>query len=434
MRLVVIGGVAAGLSAAARARRLDRSLEIVVLEKGEIISYSACGIPYYIEGQVRSVAELIVHTAEQFERERNIAIRTRTEVARILHSRREVALAGGERIHYDKLIIATGARPARAGIAGADAPNVFTFSTLEEARRLKSFLAERKPRRAVVVGGGYIGLEAAGALRANGLAVTILTDTSDLLHRGDPDLTETLRGHLERCGVELGIGTAVKSIEGDKVAGVACDLVVLAAGLAPNIEIAAEADIEIGRTGAVRTDERCETSLLGVFAAGDCAETRHVVTGGAAWQPLGATANKMGRVAGANAAGARERFPGIAGTSIVRVCGLGVGLTGLSESQARREGFSPASARIEGRDRARYFRGAPTAVSLVADRATRRLLGGTVIGEHGVEGRINVIATALHNRMKVHDFEYLDLAYAPPFAPVWDPLAIAAQQLLKQLD
>jgi NADPH-dependent 2,4-dienoyl-CoA reductase/sulfur reductase-like enzyme len=433
MRLVVIGGVAAGLSAASRARRLDKSLEIVVLEKGELASYGACGIPYYIEGYVRSVAQLVVYTPEYFERERNITVRTLAEAVKISHPRREVTLANGEKLHYDKLVIATGARPDRKNIEGADQPHVFTLTTIEDARRLKTFLETQNPRRAVVIGGGYIGLEAAEALRSNCLAVTVLTDTSDLLHRGDGELTSIVRAHLEKNGVELRVDSAVRAIERDRVNGVACDLVILATGLKPNTELAEEAGIEIGRTGAIRTDDRTETNLLGVFAAGDCAETKHIVTGGAAWIPLGTTANKMGRVAGACAAGARERFPGVVGTSIVRVCGLGVAFTGLSVSQARREGFSPVQARIEHQDRAGYFRSRPTIVELVADRATGRLLGGSVIGEHDAAGRINVIATALHNKMKADEFENLDLAYAPPYAPVWDPLLIAAQQLLKSL-
>jgi NADPH-dependent 2,4-dienoyl-CoA reductase/sulfur reductase-like enzyme len=188
-----------------------------------------------------------------------------------------------------------------------------------------------------------------------------------------------------------------------------------------------------GSTGAIAVDERMQTSLGGVYAAGDCAETMHLVTGRPTHIPLGTTANKMGRVAGANAAGARERFAGIVGTSILSVFGLGIAMTGLSESQARREGFSPVAARIEARSRPRYFEGRLTSVELVADRGTGRLLGGVVIGEQGVAGRINVIASALHSRMKIDEFAGLDLAYAPPFATVWDPLLIAAQQLVQRL-
>jgi NADPH-dependent 2,4-dienoyl-CoA reductase/sulfur reductase-like enzyme len=210
-------------------------------------------------------------------------------------------------------------------------------------------------------------------------------------------------------------------------------MVVLAAGFQPNVEMAAAAGIEIGRSGAIRTDERMETNLRGVFAAGDCAEVTHLVTGRPTWIPLGTTANKAGRVAGACAAGARERFPGIVGTSIVSIFGAGFATTGFSAAQARAEGFSPVAVRIEANSRPRYYQGVKTTVELVADRTTRRLVGGSVIGEDGAAGRINVIATALQTRMRVDEFEQLDLAYSPPFAPVWDPILIAAQQLMKEL-
>ncbi len=432
MRLVVIGGVAAGLSAAARARRLDRSLEIVVLEKGDAISYGACGLPYYIEGQVGSVEDLILYTPEQFERERNIAVRTHARVSAIQHARREVTLDGGERVHYDRLVIATGARPAPAGIQGAEQPHVFSLHTLDDARRLDDFLKREQPRQAVVVGAGYIGLEVAGALRARGLNVTVLEASGNALSRQDPEFTRQVAQCLEQFRIELRLNAPVRAIERDRVAGVPCQLVVLAAGLKPNVEMAAEAGVELGPTGAIRVSERMETSLNGVYAAGDCAETTHLVTGRPVWLPLGTTANKMGRVAGASAAGARERFPGVVGTSIVRVCGVAFATTGLSAPQARREGFDPIVARIEAHERPGYFWGGPVTVELVADRSSRRLLGGAVVGGETSAGRVNVIATALAQRMRIGEFEQLDLVYAPPYAPVWDPLLIAAQQLAKQ--
>ncbi len=423
MRLVVIGGVAAGLSAAARARRLDPSLEITVLEKGDTISYGACGLPYYVEGRVRRAQELIVYTPEYFRKERRIEVRTGAAVAAIAHARREVSLAGGERVKYDRLVIATGARADR-GIDGAGQPHVFTLHTLADAERMRQFLAGKRPKRAVVVGGGYIGLEAADALRRRGLEVSIVTRGQAILHREDPELLRAVAKHLERHRVELRTGVKVCSVD-----DLATDLVVLGIGMKPNVELAREAGIEIGRTGAIHTSERMETSLGGVYAAGDCAETTHLVSGKPAWIPLGTTANKMGRVAGANIAGRRERFPGVAGTSILSVFGLGIAMTGLSAAQARRDGFQPVTARIEARAKPTYFGGRPTTVELVADRATGRLLGATILGEQGVAGRINVVATALQAKMTVEEFEGLDLAYAPPFAPVWDPLLIAAQQL-----
>lgn len=433
MSLVVIGGVAAGLSAAARARRLDPRIPITVLEKGPHVSYGACGLPYLVEGRVRRPEDLIVYTPEYFRKERGIDVRTGARVVAIAHPRREVALESGERVRYDRLVIATGARCDTSSVEGAAQPHVFTLHTLEDAERIRRFLKEKQPRRAVVVGAGYIGVEAADALRRHGLRVTVLERSEHALLRGDPNLTCAVRKQLEQHGVELRTAVNVAAIEPASVAGVPCDMAVVCAGFKPSTALAAEAGVEIGRTGAIRTDDRMETNLRGVYAAGDCAEVTHLVTGRPAYIPLGTTANKTGRVAGANAAGGRERFAGIVGTSIVGIFGMGFATTGLSEAHARAEGFSPLAARIEAKSRPRYFEGQPTSVELVADRATHRLLGGTVVGEQDAAGRINVIAAALQARMRAEDFEQLDLAYSPPFSPVWDPLLIAAQQLVKEL-
>jgi len=422
MHLVVVGGLAAGLSAASRARRVDRSLDITVLEKGPTISYGACGLPYYIEGQVRSIGELTVYTPEFFERERDIRIRTNSEVAAIRHAQRELVLSSGDRVRYDKLIWAAGARPERR-VEGA-----MVLQTDRDAMVLDTFLRERKPRTAAVIGGGYIGLEMATSLRARGLTVTVYDCNSDLLGREDAGLTKVLLERLERCRVAVALGQQVRSREQVKA-----DLVLEAAGLRPNVEVPAEAGVQLGRSGAIAASEYLETSLNGIYAAGDCAEALHRVTGRPVWIPLGTTANKMGYAAGSNAAGRRERFHGVVGTSIVRVGGLGVGMTGLSEAQARREGFSPMSATIEDYDRPRYFRGRKVRVTLTGDRSSGRLLGGTVTGDEGVPGRVNTIATALTAGMTVEDFAQLDLAYAPPFATVMDPLLIAARQLARLL-
>jgi NADPH-dependent 2,4-dienoyl-CoA reductase/sulfur reductase-like enzyme len=433
MPLVVIGGVAAGLSAATRARRIDPRLDIVVLEQGPAISYGACGLPYFVEGRVRETRDLVVYSPEYFRKERNIDVRTGARVAAISHPRREVTLESGARVGYEKLVIATGARCGVAGIQGAGLPHVFTLHTLGDAERMRAFLRERKPRRAVVVGGGYIGVEVADALRRNGLAVTILERSPHLLLRPDAAFTAAVRKQLESHGVEVRPETAAGVIDAGGVDGLACDMVVIAAGFQPNVELAAEAGIHLGRSGAIRTDDRMETNLRGVYAAGDCAEVNHLVTGRPAYIPLGTTANKCGRVAGANAAGGRERFSGIVGTSIVSIFGVGFATTGFSVEEARAEGFTPVAARIQANPRPRYFPGAKTTVELVADRATRRLVGGSVIGEDGAAGRIGVIATALTSRMRVDEFEQLDLAYSPPFSSVWDPLLVAAQQLMKEL-
>lgn len=424
MRIVVVGGVAAGLSAASRARRLDPSAEILVFEKGKRISYGACGLPYLLEGQVRSIEQLVVYRPEFFEKERNIRIRTGSEVVAVHHGRREALLRSGERVRYDRLVWAAGARPARR----SNQRRVFRLHTDEDALRLNEFLETERPRTAAVVGGGYIGLEAATALRARGLKVRLHHDATTLLNREDPWLTKLVTERLEQCGVE------VKLNEPADPETVEADLVIDATGLAPNVEVLAEAGAALGRTGALAVSEQMETSLHGVFAAGDCCEARHIVSGRPVWIPLGTTANKMGRVAGANAAGRRERFAGVAGTSIVRVAGLAVAVTGLSQQQARREGFSPVEAVVEGRERARYFFGKTIAVQLVADRRSRRLLGAAVIGDDGVLARINTAAAALAARMDVEMLAGLDLAYAPPYSTVTDPLLVCAQQLMRLLD
>lgn len=424
MRLLVVGGVAAGLSAASRARRLDPSLEIIVLEKGNRISYGACGLPYLFEGQVRDIDQLTVYTPDFFERERNIAIRTCAEVKQIRHATREVLIGSGERLHYDRLVWATGARPATR----PSDPRAHVLHTDTDAEKLMEDLQRRRPRTAAVVGAGYIGLEMVEAFRSRGMEVTLYTAGEHVLSRLDDAVTKAVLERLERCRVRVKLGTRVED-----PSQLSEDLILWSTGLKPNVEPLADAGAATGRTGALQVTDRQETSLYGVYAAGDCCETRHLVTGRPVWVPLGTTANKMGRVAGANAAGRRERFPGIVGTSIVRVCGLGVGLTGLCEEGARREGFQPASTVIEARERPRYFRGHRVKVQLVADRESRRLIGAAVLGDEGVAGRINTLAAALTSGMKVDDLEHLDLSYAPPYATVMDPILIAAQQLQKIL-
>lgn len=428
MRLVVIGGLAAGMSAAARARRVDPSLEIIVLEKGAHVSWAACGLPFYLSGRVKSLEELILHKPDYFERQRNIRVRTNAQVTAIEPARRQVVLRSGERLAYDRLVIATGARPSKR-IPGSELPHVFTLHTLEDARRMREYIEQRPVRKAAVIGAGYIGLEVADALAEGGIQVTLFEAAPGVLGRNDPRLTRRVVEHLARLGVQVQLNTRIETLAPDSPA----ELVVLATGVEPNVELAAEAGIELGRTGAIRVNDRMETNLAGVFAAGDCIETLHLVTGGPIYLPLGTTANKTGRVAGANAAGARERFPGVVGTTIVSLRGLTIGVTGLSLAQARQAGFDAVSVHIEAQDRSPYLGSRPTEVELVADRRTGGLLGGAVTGEQGVAGRINVIAAALTAAMPLEQFAQLDLAYTPPLAPVWDPLLVAAHELKKAL-
>ena len=427
MRLLVIGGIAAGMSAAARARRLDPDAEIIVCEKGPQVSYGACGLPYLAEGRVRNPSQLVAQTAAQFGAERRIEVRENTEAVELRHAQRKVKLASGEEIAYDKLIVATGSQPTGPFIGAPFDPRVFSLCDWAGGLRLRAHLDTASPGRALVVGASYVGLEGADLLRARGWRVDLAHAGSHFLRRPDDWLTSRLEKHLAKCGVVVRHNTPVK------VAPDSFDLILSATGIRPNVALASTAGVRIGATGAIAVSDRMETNIDGIFAAGDCAETHHLVSGRPAWLPLGTTANKMGRVAGAAAAGARERFHGVVGTAIVRVCGLAVAVTGFAAAQARREGFQPLAACIDAPDRPRYFRGRPCAVQLVADQGSGRLIGGVVLGEHGVEGRINTIAAAITQHMTVDRFAQLDLAYAPPFSTVWDPVLIAAQQLLKAL-
>ena len=444
-RLVVIGGVAAGLSAASRARALNPQMEIVVLEKGDYVSYGACGLAYLVSGVVEDPAKLFVYSPEFLRDKRGLYVFTHHEALEIIPGKKQMQVRRGEEVvamNYDKLVLATGGAPAES-IPGADAPGVFTCNDLAGALALRTFLEERRPQRGMVIGGGYIGLEAAEALRHRKLDVTVLERSSSLLEDFEPEIGQWVSERLAQHQVRVELGAAVRHIDaapdgsliisyGEKSV-LAADVVILATGLVPRSALAATAGIEMGATGAIRTDTRQQTSLHGVYAAGDCVETLHLVTGGPVYVPLGTTANKQGRVAGENAAGGNAEFPGIVGTLVTKVFELEVGRTGLTWAGARAAGFQPEQVTVDSRSRAKYLGGKPLRVSLVADRPSGRLLGGQLAGGEGAARRVDVVAAALSARMTLADFVHLDLGYAPPFGPVYDPLLIAAWQLLKKI-
>jgi len=443
-RLVIIGGVAAGMSAASRARRLNPQMEVVVLEKGDFVSYGTCGLAYYVSGVVADADDLVIYTPEHFRDLRGIHVLTRNEALEIRPGSKQVLVRqpGGEAVpvDYDKLVIAAGAAPA-VNIPGADEPGVFRCNNLADAIALRTFLTDRRPQRAVVIGGGYIGLEVAEALRVRNLAVTLLERSGSLMEDLEPEIGRWVEQWLKDNGVTLRLNSPVRAIDPEPGGSLAvsygdrqvcsAEVVVLASGLVPRADLAAHAGIQLGASGAIRTDERQQTNLPGVYAAGDCVETRNRVTGGTAYVPLGTTANKQGRVAGENAAGGNATFPGIVGTLVTKVFDLEVAKTGLSWAGARAAGFQPEVVKIDSRSRARYLKGKALRVTLVADRPSGRLLGAQMAGEEGAARRIDVVATALAAGMTLDDFVHLDLGYAPPFGPVYDPLLVAAWQGLK---
>lgn len=446
-RLVVIGGVAAGLAAASRARRVNPRLEILVFEKGLDISYSACGLPHFISGQVSQADALRIYSPEFFLTRRNIHVHTQHEVTEISPGRRRISVAkrgsGLEEVHYDHLVISTGAEPARPAVPGIDLSGIFHVNDLGAAVALKKHLEAAHPRKATIVGGGYIGLEMADALAARGIQVTVVERSKNVFEAVDEELAASIERELAAHGVRLLKSAPVTAFVGDPRARVRrvvweggeaeTDCVVLATGVRPRVKLAAEAGIRLGPTGAIAVNEFMETNEGAVLAAGDCAEAWHLVSGRPAYVPLGTTANKQGRVAGTNAAGGRARFAGIVGTAVAKVFALEVARTGLSLAQAREAGFAACAATIHAPSHARYLGGKDLLVRLIADRTSRRLLGAQMLGAEGVAKRIDVVATALQARMTVEQLSELDLSYAPPFSTVWDPILIAAQEMLREL-
>ena len=446
MKLVVIGGDAGGMSAASQARRrLKRDeLEIVAFEKGHFTSYSACGIPYWIGGHVQSREALIAREPAAF-RELDIDVRMRHEVVAIDLAKRQVVArdlaAGGEvREGFDQLVYATGAVPITPEWARIDGGGVFGVQTLDDGSAIHAWL-ERDPRpeRAVVIGGGYIGVEMAEALVRRGLTVTLLEKSSHPMSTVDPDMGERVAEAIRGLGITLHTNAHIEGIESThgRVSAVVtpagtlpADIVVLGLGVRPNTALAAEAGIGLGVTGGLPTDLQMRVhGVEGVWAAGDCVQTRHRITGQPVHIPLGTHANKQGRVAGINIGGGYATFPGVIGTGVTKVCDLEVARTGLTEKEATKAGFAYVSASVDSTSRAGYYPGAKTmTVKLIAEKRTGVLLGGQIVGREEAAKRIDSLAIAVWNRMTVEEMTALDLSYAPPFAPVWDPVLIAARK------
>lgn len=436
-RLVVVGGVAAGMSAASKARRIDPGLEVVVYEKSGFVSYGACGLPYYIQGIIDDHSTLIARTPVQFARQ-GIEVHLHHEVMEIDPEGRRVRVrdleAGREfEVEYDRLVLTTGGNAVRPPFPGIDREGVFTLRRVEDGIALRRFIEEKSPERAVIVGGGYIGLEMAEAFRSRGLEVTVVEMLPQLVPNLDAEMASLVREELERNGVRVLLEHRVEEIGGDErveaviASGVEvpADLVLVAVGVRPNVDLARRAGIDLGPTGAVAVDDHQRTNLEGVFAAGDVAEARHIVTGKPVYIPLGTTANKQGRVAGENVAGGDAVFHGVAGTAVAKVFGLEVARTGLTERQAREEGFEPLSTTVKAASQAHYYPGGgPLHVRLVF-RKDGHLLGAQMVGK-GAAKRIDVVAAALQAGWGIRDLQRLDLSYAPPFAPVWDPILVAA--------
>lgn len=448
-RIVVVGGVAAGPKAAARARRRDPKAEITLVEKGELLSYAGCGLPFYIAGLVREARELmstpagVVRDAAFFRSVKAIEVRSRNMAQQIDRRRKELAvvdLESGEqtRLPYDKLVLATGGSPIVPPMPGVDLRGVHRLGNPTDAVAIRDAIESDGVSRVAIIGGGLIGLEVADALANQGLDVVILEMRDQLLPGVlDRDMAALVEKHLRGKGVELRLGAPVTGLEGDpqhrfraaltEDGPVEADLAIMAIGVRPNVKLAADAGLAIGPTGAIAVNELLQTSDPDIYAGGDCVENRHLVTGRPVYIPLGSTANKHGRVIGDNVTGGSERFPGVVGTTVFRVLGLNVGRTGLTEQQARDEGFSVVTSVVPSPDCAHYYPAARmVVVKLVADARTGRLLGAQSLGPGEAVKRIDVAATAITLGADLEQLAGLDLGYAPPFSTAIDVIAHAA--------
>ncbi|WP_408996925.1 FAD-dependent oxidoreductase [Streptomyces ipomoeae] len=445
-RLVVVGGDAAGMSAASQARRLrgPDELEIVAFERGHFTSFSACGIPYWVGGDVTERDRLIARSPEE-HRARDIDLRMRTEVVEIdvegaRVRARDVESGAESWTTYDKLVIATGARPVRPALPGVDAPGVHGVQTLDDGQALLNTLDATEGRRAVVVGAGYIGVEMAEALINRGYEVTVVNRGSEPMSTLDPDMGRLVHKAMEGLGITMvndAEVTGFRTGDDGRVRAVVtedaeypADVVVLGIGVRPETDLAKAAGLPLGDHGGLLTDLSMRVrGHENIWAGGDCVEVLDLVSGRERHIPLGTHANKHGQIIGANVGGGYATFPGVVGTAVSKVCDLEIARTGLREKDAHRAGLQYVTVTIESTSRAGYYPGAaPMTVKLLAERRTGRLLGLQIVGREGAGKRVDIAAVALTAGMTVEQMTALDLGYAPPFSPVWDPILVAARK------
>lgn len=432
MKIIVIGAVAAGTSAAAKARRNSEEAQITIYEKDSFISYSGCGMPYFLGGEVATAEELSPRDPAFFLSKYNVQVKTEHEVLAIDPAEKQVSvknLVTGDVFTdpYDKLILATGARAVTPPIPGRELEHVFTLRNINDMLRIHAFLDERKPKIAAIIGTGFIGLEMCENLMRLGIKITLLEKLPQVTPGLDDDMAIYVEEHLKKNGVSVMTGVSIAQITGDTVVlsdrtRVEADLVLLSTGVRPNTSLAVSAGVALGTTGAIAVNERMETNVTDISACGDCTEQFHVVTKKPVYRPLGSTANKTGRIAGDCITGGKLAYRGTLGTGIFRVLGLTVGQTGLSEREARDNGYDIVVSHNIKPDKPEYLGGKEMVIKAVADRESGRVLGAQIVGPAGVDKRIDVFATAISFGAKAEDLFYLDLAYAPPFATTKDPV------------
>ena len=440
MKVVIVGGVAGGATAAARIRRLDEQAEIVVFERSAYISYANCGLPYYIGGVIEDAGELTLQTPESFFTRFRVQIKVLHEVTAIHPDRKTVSVTNlqtGERFEesYDKLLLSPGAKPTQPRFPGADSDRLFTLRTVEDTLRIRAYIDEHHPRSAVLAGGGFIGLELAENLRELGMDVTIVQKPMHLMTPFDADMAALIHGEMRRHGVKLALGHTVEGFaqrDGgmdvllQDAAPLHADMVILAIGVTPDTALAKEAGLELGVRGSIVVNDRMETSVPDIYAVGDAVQVRHFVTGQDALIALAGPANKQGRIAADNICGGDSRYTGSQGSSVLKVFDMTAALTGLNETQAAAAGFDADSVILSPMSHAGYYPGGRVmTMKVVFEKATYRLLSAQIVGYEGVDKRIDVLATAIRAGMKATELKDLELAYAPPYSSAKDPVNMA---------
>ena len=447
--LVIIGGDAAGMSAASKVRRVHPDKQIIVFEKSGYTSYSACGIPYFISGLIKTSDELIARSPEEFRTKYNIDVRTQHLVQQVDTDKKRVRVLdkinGAEFWQpYGQLLIATGGKPyCPKDITGHDAENVFGVSTLKSGINIENYIRINTPKTAVIIGGGYIGLEMAEALLIRNITVTIVNRGEQLMNTLDPDMGQMVTEAVRNLGAKVYLGETLKAFEikENTVTNVITDkqllltdMVIFGMGSSPNTAFLKGSGITLGVRDAIKVNARMQTNIPDVWAAGDCTETLHLVSKKHFYIAMGTVANKTGVVAGSSIAGEAATFPGAVGTAVCKVCSYEVARTGLQEKELKKLGIEYVTAIIDSTTRAGYYPGSKKiVVKLLAEKNSGRLLGGQIIGEEGAAKRIDVLATAVTHNLTLQHLIDMDLSYAPPFSPVWDPVQTCARKLVKMI-
>ncbi|MBC1456415.1 FAD-dependent oxidoreductase [Listeria newyorkensis] len=448
MKMIIIGSVAAGTSVAAKARRNTEKDEIVVYEKGQDISYSVCGIPYFIGREVQSIETLTPRDAAWFQKRYNVAIHTEHQVLKINPKKQTIEvlnLKSGVLFedHYDELVLAMGAKPIIPEIfaANSQAKNVFHVRNIQDAAGIDQFIHQKKPRKALIIGAGFIGMEMAEQLKQRGMEVTVVQRGKQVMKHLDPDMAFRVQKELEKQGIRVKLNTSVETVNyldetpsissimdsnGDRYEA---DIIILATGVTPNTDLLAGTGVSIGKTGAISVNETMRTNIPGISAVGDVAESYSLITGQPLYRPLGSTANKMGRISGDALTGGNLKHRGILGTGIVRIFDMTVAYTGLTEKEARAAGFEIEVLYNIKPDKADYLGGKEMTIKAIADKQTGRILGAQITGRNGVDKRIDVLATAITFKATAADLFHLDLAYAPPFSTTKDPILYTGMAL-----